>query len=126
MGVQFQAVNIKAPQGDGVANTNVLRFTCSNASKCNALPSTWAGKYIYIYNEDAVDAEVFFSKNASAAASNATGSSDAGAGAATMGGRVRASGERHMRVPSIVPGESLYFVRICASSATLRLELASD
>jgi hypothetical protein len=126
MSAAFQAVNIKAPQGDGVANTNVRRFTVTAASLVNALPDDWAGKYIYLHNESAVDVDFFFTTNAAAAISAATAASNAGAGAATQGGRLRSLGERHVRVPSKAPEQTLYFARICGTTATVRAELASD
>jgi hypothetical protein len=126
MSVAYQAVNIRAPQGDGVNPTDVLHFTCTNSSKSNAIPASWAGKYIYIYNEGAVDADFFFSQNASATIADAPAATDAGAAAATQGGRCRANGERHVRVPSAREGVTTYFLRYSASATTLRLERSSD
>lgn len=126
MGVEYQAANVKAPQGDGTSNTNVLRFTCTNASKSNALPASgWGGRYLYIFNEGTVDADFFFSTNAAATIADSA-STDAGTGAATMGGRVRASGERYVRIPFHRPDQTMYFLRYSASSTTLRLEASSD
>ena len=122
MSLAFQAANIRAPQGDGVVNTNSLRFTVTNASKSNALPRDWYGKYIYIYNESAVEVEFMFSSNAAATIAAAGAATDAGTAAPTQGGRCRASGERHVRVPYVNDGQTLYFLRICGSAATLTLE----
>lgn len=125
MSAEFQAVNIKAPQGDGTTNTTVRYFNVTNASQSNPVPGDWAGKYVYLYNEDAVEVEFYFTKNA-AATIVAGASSAAGTGAATLGGRLRASGERHIRIPSKQPEETLYFVRLCGTTANVRMELASD
>jgi hypothetical protein len=127
MGAQYQAANIRAPFGDGVNSTNVRRFTVDNASKSNALPAGWAGKYIYIHNETAdVAVDFFFSTSASATIAAAPAATDAGAGSATQGGTVRGGAERHVRVPSCPDGVPMYFLRICGSTAVVKLELASD
>lgn len=126
MSAEYQAANIKAPQGDGTTNTTVRRFTVTTGSQVNAIPGDWAGKYVFIYNEDAADVDFFFTKNAAAAISTATAASAAGAGAATLGGRLRAGAERHVRLPFKQPEETLYFARIGSATSALRMELASD
>lgn len=126
MSAAYQAVNIKAPQGDGVANTTPRRFTVTAASQSNAVPDDWAGKYVYLHNESAVDVDFYFSTNAAATIATAPAASAAGAGAVSQGGVLRASAERHIRLPSKQPEQTLYFLRIAGGAATVRIELASD
>lgn len=125
-GAVYQSVNVKAPFGDGTNATSVRFFTCDSSSKANAIPADWAGKYVFLTNESANAARFFFSKNASATCDETVAATDAGASSASLGGSLPGSATRHVRVPAITPGETLYFVRASASSTTITMELASD
>lgn len=125
-GATYQSVNVKAPFGDGTNPTSCRRFTCDSTSRANAIPVDWAGKYVFLTNETANEARFFFSKNASATCDETVAATDAGASSASLGGPLLGSSTRHVRVPSVAPGESLYFVRASVTTTTITIELASD
>jgi hypothetical protein len=126
MGVQYQAANLIAPFGDNVAVTNVRYFTCDSTSKTNAIPDAWCGKYVLITNDSANAAQFFFSKASGASCDETIAATAAGASSVSLGGYIAGGGVRHMRVPSKLDGETMYFVRASVSAATLRMELGSQ
>jgi hypothetical protein len=118
--------DLKAPFGDGVTATNVLYFDCGSASQANAVPSSWAGKYIKIKNDSANLACFFFSKNASATCEETIAAAAAGAASASLGDSIAGGAVETVLLPYIAAGETLYFVRASASAATLRLSESSN
>lgn len=128
MGVfDTKAAIIKAPFGDGSANTSVLFFDCTNASQAHPLPRSWAGKIVRIANETANLAQFFFSHNSAATCDETIAAAANGGGAANLGGSIFGNTERHVQLPHL-PNESqdfIYFVRASVTNTSLRLELAS-
>ena len=128
MGVyDTKAAIIKAPFGDGSANTSVLFFDCTASSQTHALPRSWAGKIIRIANETANLAQFFFSLNSAATCDETIAAAANGGGSASLGGSIFGNTERHVQLPHL-PNENqdfIYFVRASAVNTSLRLELAS-
>src|SRR5688500_6803955 len=125
-GATYQSVNVKAPFGDGVNNTSVQYYTCDSTSRADPIPSDWAGKYVFLTNESTNLAKFFFSKNSEASCDETLVATQVGTRSASLGSPLPGSATRHIRVPMILPGESLYFVRASAASAPITIELASD
>lgn len=127
MGVyDTKAAVLKAPHGDGVANTDVFFFDCNSTSQATALPAAWAGKIVRIANESSNLAQFFFSFNSAATCDETIAAAAAGAPSPSLGGSIFGNTERHVQLRELPQGyNTLYFVRASASAATLRLELAS-
>lgn len=128
MGVyDTKAAIIKAPFGDGTANTSVRFYDCTSTSQAHAVPASWAGKIIRIANETANLAQFFFSFNSAATCDETIVASANGGGSVSLGGSIDGNSERHVQLP-ILPNENfdtLFFVRASAMNTSLRLELAS-
>jgi hypothetical protein len=128
MGVyDTKAAILKAPFGDGSANTSVLFFDCTSTSQAHIVPRSWAGKIIRISNETANLAQFFFSFNSAATCDETIAATANGGGSPSLGGSIFGNTERHVYLP-VLPNENqdnLYFVRASVTNTSLRLELAS-
>jgi hypothetical protein len=125
-GILNKAANIVAPYGDGTANTNVRYFTCDSTSRCDALPDTWAGKFVMLTNEGSVNVRWFTSRLSTASCDETLTAQDAGRASASLGGVIPAGQSVHRRLPTLSKGEHLYLVRAATASCPLTLELTSD
>jgi hypothetical protein len=128
MGVyDTKAAIIKAPFGDGVANTSPRFFDCTPTSQAHAVPASWAGKIVRIANETANMAQFFFSFNSAATCDETIAATAAGTASPSLGGSIFGNTERHVQLPHL-PNENqdfIFFVRASAVNTSLRLELVS-
>lgn len=114
----------KGPFADGTNNTGELRFTTAAATSVNAIPGSWSGKFVELYNESGTAAElVAFVFSNSSTQTCTIGAAAANGGAATDRGRIIAPGQRlKIRLPSprgpqvgVGTQFNLFFARISAS-----------
>jgi hypothetical protein len=105
-----KAEDVKLPNGDGVNNTDVAKFTLTAASLVGVLPVAWYGHFVRIRP---VGGNMWFYITSLSTAVVANPASDnLGALGATRGEYV-ANGELfHGQIPYSAPGVPLYIARI--------------
>lgn len=103
----------------GVANTDVVMFTATTASKVNAMPAGWAGKFIRI-QPIGTDIYYFFAvtnnlNGAPVAPSNTIAlppaATDAGAFAATQGELIKSGVVLALQCPNASVNQTAWFCR---------------
>ena len=125
MGSQYQAANIKAPYDvDSNNEASVKKFTAGTTHAANSLPTSWAGKYVSIYVSGG-DLHYFFSKSSSAEVDSGVTATAEGA-STKVGDFIKDGNKEHVRLPSVLPSDTLYFVREASASCTVYMRLASD
>ncbi len=116
-----------APFADGAVNSTELRFTTAAGTSVNALPASWNGKYVEVFNESppllaanaaagtAENVAVLFSFSSTQTAT--IGAAAAGGGGALDRGRIVAPGQRlRMELPgNPAAGAQVFFARIAAN-----------
>lgn len=126
MSLAYQAHNVRAAFGDGVAVTTVRLFNAGLTSLNSAVPEDFKGKYVFMQAE-AADCHFFFSLNSAAVADVITTGGDAGASSVSMGEVLSTASARPVRVPWAPEGTPVYFVReATAAGARVRMTLSSD
>jgi hypothetical protein len=118
--------DIKAPYGDNVLPTNVRNFTCTSASRADALPASWSGKYIKITNETANMAQYFFSLASGASCDETIAAANDGAPSVSLGDSILGNSVEQVLLPSWKPDETMYFVRASVTTTNLRLAERSN
>lgn len=98
----------------GAANTDVIMFTATTASKVNAMPRGFEGQYVRI-QPIGTDMYYFWAIDADAATTAVIAlppaASDAGAQAVNQGELIKSGAILEVEVPSPPPGKSVYFCR---------------
>ena len=105
-----RAAQIAAPFGDGAANSNQRRFTCTAASKVNQIPDEFAGEWV-TFKADGTNCYFMVSKNIAATVA-VPAATDAGTGAATIPWPLFLAESEPFELPTIAASEHLYLVRI--------------
>lgn len=99
----------------GVANTDVIMFTATTASKVNAMPQGWCGEFVRI-QPIGTDIYYFWVTTQTAAAPAATialppAAADAGAQAGTQGELIKSGSILEIEVPNCPPNGAVWFAR---------------
>jgi hypothetical protein len=118
--------DIKAPYGDNVLPTNVRNFTCTSASRADAIPASWSGRYIKITNETANTAQYFFSKDPAATCDETIAAANDGGASVSLGDSILGNTVEQILLPFWQPTETMYLVRASVSTTNLRLAERSN
>lgn len=110
-----KADNVKAPQGDGSADTNMVLFDTSATSQAHKLPKDLKGKFVTV---TAYGGTIwfFFSTNASAVVDKNLTALAAGRTSAQLGKKLLADSPRDIRLPQVRDDQEIYFVRQAADT----------
>lgn len=99
-----------------------LYFTAPITHGANALPNSWAGRWIELHVRTVGDVHYAFSTRSAAEVDQAVAATAAGA-SAKLGRVAKLNAPVRMRLPDIAQGETLYFVREAPVAATVQLSL---
>lgn len=124
-----QAEYIKAPLDRETQNDyGVRKFSGTTSSQINALPPEWAGKYVHIRITSADAACLLhygFSHRSDSVVDAGVAATAAGA-SASVGWPIGVGETAPEQLPSIQPGEAIYFVRDASAACDVYVRLASN
>lgn len=122
--MQTKAEDVKAPFGDGVANTDAAKFTLSAVSAAGLIPVGWYGMFIEIRPVGANMVSWFFSTLSTATATNAASDAN-GSQSAGRGGYIPNGEMRSYQVPFKDNGAQIFLVRLGDGAGDVYISKAS-
>lgn len=110
---QDKAAHLTGPVTDGSADSNVLLFSCGTTHGANALPNSFAGRYVTLQVYGTATKSVWFaiSKNSAAEVDRTIAAAADGAGDPKLGKRLQVGEVFSFQLPDRLETETLYFVR---------------
>lgn len=124
MGQIQRAARVVAPKVGADGNTTVRLFSTSSTSAANAVPNSWAGRYVAMYAS--TDTQYYFSTDSTDSVDETIAGNAAGDAQDDLGGVLPSGQFVHRQIPERKPNETMYFVRASAASGTVRMELSDD
>jgi hypothetical protein len=121
-----QAARIKAPFDVGSNDFGVRRYTITTTARADAVPASWAGRYVRIFFTSATATDVAhfgFSRNPSAVIDGTAGATDAGT-ATSVGMTLKVNESMHVRLPGKQESESIYFCRDLFGAGAASMDIA--
>lgn len=122
-GAERLAADVRAPIDRVTPNDfGVRKFTSGTGHAANVVPTEWRGRFVTLY----ASGPVHFAFSAHDDAEVDRSVSPTAAGAAIGVGGLLTTVPRSMRLPTVQPGQELYFVRESDESETVWMELSSS